>query len=142
MGICTPCQHVGDHTVEDDSSDDEQEEYHLVQHIEQQEPPVESSQEEIPEPTIQQEEMPTDLTIEPPAVIPPRRILNRLYRDIEDSMDKLFFLRIQGTNMWRLAHVDLNETDPYAAKHYGQYRVWCGNAGLHLMSALSGQISL
>lgn len=103
------------------SSEDEQEEDHLVQHIEWQEPPVESSQEEISEPTIQQEEAPADPTIEPPAVIPPRRILNRLYRDIEDSMDKLFFLRIQGTNMWRLAQVDLNEIDPYAAQHYGQY---------------------
>ena len=121
----------GDHTVEEASSDDEQEEEHLVQHIERQELPVESSQEEIPEPTIQQEEAPEDPTIEPPAVIPPRRILNRLYRDIEESMDKLFFLRIQGTNMWRLAQVDLNETDPYAAKHYGQYRVRWWTAASH-----------
>ena len=121
----------GDHTVEEDSSDDEQEEEHLVQHLERQELPVESSQEEIPEPTIQQEEAPEDPTIEPPALIPPRRILNRLYRDIEDSMDKLFFLRIQGTNMWRLAQVDLNETNPYAAKHYGQYRVHWWTAASH-----------
>ena len=75
----------GDHSVDDDSSDNEQEEDHPVQHIERQEPPMKSSQEEIPKPAIQQEEMPADPTIEQPAVIPPRRILNKLYQDIEDS---------------------------------------------------------
>ena len=46
-------------------------------------------------------------------------------------MNKLFFLRIQGTSMWRLVQVDLNETDPYAAKHYGQYQVRWWTAASH-----------
>ena len=46
-------------------------------------------------------------------------------------MDKHFFLLIQVTSMWKLVQVDLNETYPYAAKHYGQYPVQLWSAASH-----------
>jgi hypothetical protein len=49
------------------------------------------------------------------------RVLNRFYKLIVNSQDKLFLVREH--DYWRLASVDLDETDPAVAKSMGIYRV-------------------
>jgi len=43
----------------------------------------------------------------PPEDLPTKRILRQLYSSIERSPTKLFFLRVQNSDSWRLAEVDL-----------------------------------
>ena len=59
-----------------------------------------------------------------------KKAMRRLYRSIEDSTDKLFFIRrkrgLYGPRdcyNWSLVQVDLNETDPVAARDFAIYRV-------------------
>jgi hypothetical protein len=54
--------------------------------------------------------------------------MRKLSRAIQDSGDKLFFIRRHGgygptSASWALVQVDLNETDPVAAKDFAIYRV-------------------
>jgi hypothetical protein len=81
--------------------------------------PVEKDDEESPE----EEEETEEAELPPPEDLPAKRILRQLYRSIEASPTKLFFLRVPNSNMWRLAAVDLLETDPHLALHFGQYVV-------------------
>ena len=55
--------------------------------------------------------------------LPVKRVLNQLYKSIDDSQYKLFFLKVPGTKSWRLAEVDLLSTDPHEALNYGRYHV-------------------
>ena len=63
------------------------------------------------------------MALEPPAQLPLKRALNKLYNDIWDSQDRLFFVRLNRDSTWKLAQVDLDATDPRAAKTFGQYKV-------------------
>ena len=83
----------------------------------------------------------TDMDVEPEEVPQPtqaplqfasksdRAALRKLYKTIVDSSDRLFFVswHIDGSPTFRLAQVDLDETDPIQAKDFGIYRVkwWC-----------------
>ena len=57
----------------------------------------------------------------PPALQVGPRVLNRFYKLIVNSQDKLFLVREH--NYWRLASVNLDEADPAVAKSIGIYRV-------------------
>jgi hypothetical protein len=62
-----------------------------------------------------------EATNTPPALQVGPKVLNRFYKQITDSQDKLFIVREH--DYWRLASVDLDETDPAVAKSMGIYRV-------------------
>jgi hypothetical protein len=62
-----------------------------------------------------------EATNTPPALQVGPRVLNRFYKLIVDSQDKLFLVREH--HYWRLASVDLDETGPAVAKSMGIYRV-------------------
>jgi len=62
-----------------------------------------------------------EATNTPPALQVGPRVLNRFYKLIVDSQDKLFL--VLEHDYWRLASVNLDETDPAVAKSMGIYRV-------------------
>jgi len=62
-----------------------------------------------------------EATNTPPALQVGPRVLNRFYKLIVDSQDKLFLVREH--HYWRLASVDLDKTNPAVAKSMGIYRV-------------------
>ena len=62
-----------------------------------------------------------EATNTPPALQVGPRVLNRFYKLIVNSQDKLFLVREH--NYWRLASVNLDEADPAVAKSMGIYRV-------------------
>ena len=62
-----------------------------------------------------------EATNTPPALQVGPRVLNSFYKLIDNSVDKLFLVREH--DYWRLASVDLDETDPAVAKSMCIYRV-------------------
>jgi hypothetical protein len=53
-------------------------------------------------------------------------LLGDFYRRIEDSADRLFFIKYEATGttvpQWHLVQVDIDETDPLRAKRLGEYQ--------------------
>jgi hypothetical protein len=73
-----------------------------------------------PAPVTGQAEKPVP---EPPANLPVKRVLTKLYRSIEISPTKMFLLRTRNTGAWRIGQVNLLKTDPQAALTFGRYYV-------------------
>jgi len=64
-------------------------------------------------------------SIEPPKLPSKAALLQRLRRDIDESTDKLFFVRSKqnGKYHWKVGQVVTKDSNPHAMKTYGQYRM-------------------